>query len=148
MKTNHLPTKLIKVTTIEHLRTAYKTISPLGMFISHFGIAARRRHFTMKTANTVEARIVRARDQFRRSCDQIFHLNLALIGLTRRYKKAKTENHRTFRYPLRLKLAVVEGVRNMYYDYAKLKAEEIQCLQDELQGQLISVDDASDSVSG
>ena len=101
----------------------------------------------MKSANTVEAKIVRARDQFRRSCDQIVHLNLALRGLTTRYKKAKTENHRSFRYPLRLKLAAVEGVRNMYYDYAKLKAEEIQGLRDELQGQLITFDDASDSGS-
>ena len=101
----------------------------------------------MKTANTIETKIVRARDQFRRSCDQIVHLNLALRGLTTRYKKAKTENHRTFRYPLRLKLAVVEGVRNMYYDYAKLKAEEIQGLRDELHGQLITFDGASDSGS-
>ena len=101
----------------------------------------------MKTANTVEGRIIRARDQFRRSCDQIVHLNMALRVLTTRYKKAKTENHRSFRYPLRLKLAVVEGVRNMYYDYAKLKAEEIQGLRDELQGQLITFDDVSDSAS-
>ena len=33
----------------------------------------------------------------------------------------------------------------MYYDYAKLKTEEIQGLQDELHGQLITFDDASDS---
>ena len=81
---------------------------------------------------TVESRMVRAKDQFRRSCDQIVLINQTLKQLTFRYKKAKTENSRSFRYPLRLRLAIVEGVRNMYYDYAKQKAEEVQNLREEL----------------
>ena len=89
----------------------------------------------MKIVKTLEHRLVQAELRFRRSCDQIIIMNQALKSLSYRYRKAKATNTRSFRYPLRLRLAVVEGIRNMYYDYAKMKAEEVQNLRDELQEQ-------------
>ena len=86
----------------------------------------------MKSPITIESRIARAQFQFRRSCDQIILINQALGSLSFRYRKAKATNTRSFRYPLRLRLAVVEGIRNMYYDYAKQKADEVQNLRDGL----------------
>ena len=52
--------------------------------------------------------------RFRRACEQIVQLNYKMGDLEHRYKKAKTEGRRTFRYSLRLRLAAVEGLRNMY----------------------------------
>ena len=63
--------------------------------------------------------------RFKRACQQVVLLNDKLEGLQRRYDKARQENHRTFRYNLRLKMASVEGVRNAYYEYACEKAEKI-----------------------
>ena len=62
-------------------------------------------------------------------------MNQALSNLTHRYKKAKADNRISFRYPLRLRLAVVEGIRNMYYDYAKQKADEVKTIKEALEDQ-------------
>ena len=86
----------------------------------------------MKTAKPIEHRIIEAKYQFRRSCDQIILINQTLRSLNHWYRKSKTANMKSFRYPLRLRLATVEGIRNIYYDYAKLKAEEVQSLREAL----------------
>ena len=56
-----------------------------------------------------------------------------------RYSKAKQDNFRCFRYNLRLKLAVIEAVRNMYYDYAYIKAEKVAELRRELFGETVNI---------
>ena len=56
-------------------------------------------------------------------------LNRRLDEMAKRYDKASRENHRSFRYSLRLRMAVTEGVRNMYYEYAANKADEITNLR-------------------
>jgi hypothetical protein len=63
--------------------------------------------------------------RFKKGCDQVILLNDRLEGLQRRYNKAREENHRSFRYNLRLRMATVEGVRNAYYEFACEKAEKI-----------------------
>lgn len=63
--------------------------------------------------------------RFKKACEQVVLLNDKLEGLQRRYDKARQENHRSFRYNLRLKMASVEGVRNAYFEYACVKAEKI-----------------------
>ena len=73
-----------------------------------------------------------AERRFRRACDQIVLLNQKLGEVQKRYKNARRTNNRSFRYNLRLKLAVVEGVRNMYYDYAYAKADQVADLRREL----------------
>ena len=77
--------------------------------------------------------------RFRRACEQIVQLNYKLDDLQRRYLKAKKENMRTFRYSLRLRLAVVEGLRNTYYDYAHQKAESVAELRQELYGEEVDI---------
>ena len=47
-----------------------------------------------------------AERRFRRACDQIVLLNQKLGEVQKRYKKARSTNNRSFRYNLRLKLAV------------------------------------------
>jgi len=49
---------------------------------------------------------------------------------------------RTFRYSLRLRLAVVGGLRNTYHDYAHRKAEIVAELRQELYGE--NVDNVSE----
>lgn len=63
--------------------------------------------------------------RFRKACDQIVMLNQRLGDVQKRYKSAKRTNNRSFRYNLRLKLAVIEGARNMYYDYAYTQADKV-----------------------
>ena len=60
--------------------------------------------------------------KFRRACEQVVQLNLKLGELQDRCLKAKQRNQRSFWYCLRVRLAVVEGMRNTYYEYAHKKA--------------------------
>lgn len=63
--------------------------------------------------------------RFRKACNQINLLNRKMESIHKRYNCAKKNNHRVFRYKLRLRLAVVEGLRNMYYEYANKKVSLI-----------------------
>ena len=86
-----------------------------------------------------------AERRFRRACDQIVLLNQKLGEVQKRYKNARRTNNRSFRYNLRLKLAVVEGVRNMYYDYAYAKADQVADLRRELFNESVEIVSGSDS---
>jgi hypothetical protein len=77
--------------------------------------------------------------RFRRACEQIVQLNYKLDELQSRYLGAKTDGLRTFRYNYRLRLSVIEGLRNMYYDYAHQKAEDITGLKMDLYGEIVDV---------
>ncbi|KAL4223786.1 hypothetical protein ACF0H5_017252 [Mactra antiquata] len=70
--------------------------------------------------------------QFQRACDQVVLLNGRLRACSVRYKRAKSTNTRSMRYPLRLRLAVVEGIRNMFYEYATKKAREVEAFRHQL----------------
>lgn len=79
--------------------------------------------------------------KFRRACEQIVQLNFKLGELQDRYMKAKKSNQRSFRYSLRLRLAVVEGMRNTYYEYAHKKAEMVADLRRKLFGEIVEIVD-------
>lgn len=83
--------------------------------------------------------LVESERRFKRACEQIVQLNYSLDALQQRYNKAKKDNHRSFRYSLRLRIAVVDGMRNMYYDYAHKKAEAIAELRQELFGEVVDI---------
>ena len=70
--------------------------------------------------------------KFRRACDQILLLNNQIDDLQTRYNRAMKANRRSFRYSLRLQLATLEGVRNMFYEYASRRADELEGLQTQL----------------
>jgi hypothetical protein len=71
---------------------------------------------TQKCLKTLDKRfsLVDSERRFRRACEQIVLLNHKLEDLQRRYARAKSENRKSFRYSLRLRLAVVEGLRNTF----------------------------------
>jgi hypothetical protein len=52
--------------------------------------------------------------RFKRACEQIVQLNYSLDALQQRYNKAKKDNYKSFRNSQRLRIAVVDGMRNMY----------------------------------
>ncbi|KAH3703018.1 hypothetical protein DPMN_078046 [Dreissena polymorpha] len=58
---------------------------------------------------------------------------------------AKRASNRVFRYNLRLKLAAIEGVRNMYYDYAYHKADRVAELRRDLFNESVEIVSGSDS---
>ncbi|KAL4222745.1 hypothetical protein ACF0H5_018786 [Mactra antiquata] len=74
-----------------------------------------------------------------RSCEHVILLNDKIRGLTKRYKAAREAGFKSFRYNLRIRLAAVEGVRNMYYEYARDRAEEVAELRKELYNQNVEI---------
>jgi len=89
--------------------------------------------------------LVSAEKRFQTACDQIVLLNQRLGDVQRRYKIAKHTGNKAFRYNLRLKLAVIEGCRNMFYDYAYTKADQVADLRRELFNESVEIVSASDS---
>ena len=87
--------------------------------------------------------------RLKRACDQIVLLNLELSDLLSRYTNASRVNQRSFRYSLRLRLAVVEGLRDTYYHYAYAKAQTVADLRREMFGEDVQIisDHMSDSES-
>ena len=83
--------------------------------------------------------------RFGGACDQIVLLNQKLGDVQKRYKAARKSNNRAFRYNLRLKLAVIEGARNMFYDYAYAKADQVADLRRELFNESVEIVSGSDS---
>ena len=86
-----------------------------------------------------------AEGRFKKACDQIILLNDRLAAAQKRYRTAKRTGNKAFRYNLRLKLAVIEGVRNMYYDYAYTKADNVAELRRDLFNESVEIVSASDS---
>ena len=70
--------------------------------------------------------------KFRRACHHIRILNRKIKMVQLRYDKAFEQQRRTFRYTYRLQLATLEGMRNMYYEYACRRADELEKMQDSL----------------
>ena len=63
-----------------------------------------------------------------------------------RYDRAKADGRRSFRYGWRLQLATYEGVRNMFYEYAAQRCDEMEGLQEQLRAQTgMEYEDFSDS---
>ena len=81
---------------------------------------------------TTQEEIYRIRDlnkKFRLSCTQLVHINNLIEESEIRYNRSQAENRRSYRYILRLKLCTLEGVRNMFYEYAYAKADELEKMQ-------------------
>ena len=70
-----------------------------------------------------------SKQEVRLSCTQLIHLNNLIEETEVRYNRSQQVNHRSYRYILRLKLCSLEGVRNMFYEYAYAKADELEKMQ-------------------
>ena len=77
--------------------------------------------------------------QFQYASDQITILNREITILQKRYKQMTSENQRSFKYNIRLKLATLEGVRCVFYRYAEQKALMLGQLNVELYQLLPSI---------
>ena len=86
----------------------------------------------MEDAYTVLCDIRAQNKIFRRACSQVILLNHQIEGAKARYDRARTGRRLSFRYSNRLKLTSLEGVRNLIYEYACVKCEEIEGLQAKL----------------
>lgn len=69
--------------------------------------------------------LARIEKRFLLCCQQITLVDQKLDALQIRYMRANQRNDRRARYSLRLQIATMEGMRNIYYQYAKVKGIEI-----------------------
>ena len=86
------------------------------------------------------AKLSDSQHRFNRACDQILFLSTRLNGLKKRYLSAKSSDYKTFRFPLRVRMMVAEGLVKRYYHYADMKRSEILHLRCELK----KLDDSED----
>lgn len=87
--------------------------------------------------------------KFQNACSQVILLNNCIQDAQIRYDHALRDNHRSFRYMLRLRLMSLEGARNMFHEYASRKAEELDSMQERLSAQGImnrEEDDGNDDL--
>ena len=87
---------------------------------------------TKEMEKTVKDEIYRIRDlnkKFRLSCTQLIHINSLIEDVETRYNRSQAENRRSYRYISRLKLCSLEGVRNMFYEYAYAQADRLEDMQ-------------------
>lgn len=82
--------------------------------------------------------------KFRHSCRQIMLLNHRIKDEKMRYSRAYKGNQRSWRYTLRLQLATLEGMKNVYYEYAYRRADELEALQDQLVAEGLMSDSEED----
>ena len=66
--------------------------------------------------------------KFRLACKQVVLMNNEIEYLQNRYDRAVEQSSRNYRYFLRLKIATIEGIRNMFYDYASQHADKLDAL--------------------
>ena len=70
--------------------------------------------------------------KFRLACKQVVLMNNEIEYLQNRYDRAVQHSNRSYRYFLRLKIATIEGTRNMFYDYASQHADKLDALHEQL----------------
>ena len=83
----------------------------------------------MKATRELIYKIRDINKKFRVACSQLILLNNAIDEAEVRYHRAQAAERRSYRYTLRLKLCTLEGVRNMFYEYASSHADELEKLQ-------------------
>ena len=83
--------------------------------------------------------------KFRHSCHHIRILNRRIEEIQVCYDRAFSAGRRSFRYSHRLKLTTYEGMRNMYYEYACRRADELEQMQEVLIQRGLISDSSEDS---
>ena len=75
--------------------------------------------------------------KFHKACRQVILLNNKIDSLIMRYSRAVWGDSRAFRYFHRLNMATIEGVRDMFCDYALQQAEKLDLLYEQIISQRI-----------
>ena len=86
----------------------------------------------MKSEDKVLAKFHFVDTKFRKACQQLHLLNQSIERTEIRYERAQSASALPFRYMLRLQLATLEGIQNMYYEYACQCADKLDTLQEQL----------------
>jgi len=81
------------------------------------------------------AQLYESERRFQKACDQIAFLNGWLYDLQMTYEKAVRDNDKCFRYKLRMRILVAEGLLQTYCQYACLKKNEVHDLRFKLYGE-------------
>lgn len=87
----------------------------------------------MRNAEVLLLNYRQMQKKFKHACKQVVLLNNRIADVQLRYDRAVVANLRSWRYVTRLNLASIEGVRNMFYDYACQRADELDAMQEQLQ---------------
>ena len=77
--------------------------------------------------------------KFQLACQQVEALNTKLENDITRYDIARLDEHNSFRYNYKMRLGVIESMRNTYHAYACEKAEAVKELRWKLYGQRVEI---------
>ena len=78
--------------------------------------------------------LTECRWRFLRATEQVVVLRQRLHEMEFRYNRAKSAGQKAFLYSLELRMSTLEGLRDMYYDYACEKGDEVQKLRIQVYG--------------
>ena len=103
-------------------------INLAGDLRSHHSKHTHNMYYTPdnKMSCDIVHKIQQTNKKFKRACQVVVLLNNKLDGLQQRYNRARGDDRRSFRYNIRLRLCTVEGSRNMFYEYASQRADEME----------------------
>ena len=110
---------LVKITTTHNNTMAYTTRNAISCFAQTNGDSVATQIHKIHKLNL----------KFRQACSQLVMLNNTIEEVEVRYNRALTENHKSYRYTLRLRLVTVEAVRDQFYKYANNMADILHELQ-------------------
>ena len=79
--------------------------------------------------------------KLQRACDVLDKLGDKIHDLKVRRDRATRDGHKPAEYSLQLSLSTLENTRNMYYEFASVKAQQMEQLWDEMQSVGITVED-------
>ena len=82
--------------------------------------------------DTLTSRFSHLETIFNKACDQIRLFNRQLDDIQVRMDRATSNKQRAVIYSLRIRMAVMEGVRNMMCEYATRLADDLVKTQDQL----------------
>ena len=74
--------------------------------------------------------------KFNRACDQMSLLDQRIKDMQVRYQRAIKNKKNAARYTLRQRLAVMTGVKMMFYEYASAQADNMDTLREKIEDQL------------
>ena len=77
--------------------------------------------------------------KFNRACDQMSLLDQRIKDMQVRYQRAIKNKKNAARYTLRQRLAVMTGVKMMFYEYATAQADTMDTLREKMEDQLYIV---------
>ncbi|KAH3711370.1 hypothetical protein DPMN_070879 [Dreissena polymorpha] len=83
----------------------------------------------MSVHTNIRFQLKTAERHFRYACQQVMMISRQVEEVTRRYHGVDRTGDTISRYNIRLRLSILDGVRNMYYEFAAKKAAEIVELQ-------------------